>query len=614
MLPGRFGNSRLFPHCFLMINLVLMLSSTAFAQTLQSARDADRGSQYYVNSAAAGAATEKVLAQMTADFIAGGQTLVDSNLSLYSSWVPLASDNPYWTNFAFLNPQTGATNSISVAQTILTNHATTIVGLQGMNGFQSLYRISSYARQTNNANTNLTGGTELDVALYTVPIFEFAIFYNSLLEFTTAGALVIKGYVHANSNIHVGSANPLTFNYPVTTTGVITNPPWAGITDTNNYSGAVNYNGTPAPGHFTGQPALNLPMGTNGTAPTNMLQIIYPPPNGESINSALGQQRYYNKAGMVIMVTNNTFRPSNTVVTIKFQSPDASDVSPLIFTSGTPAWTNNNFYYWFSTTNKLYDYRQSQWMQLSQINVSNFTTWCRTNYNIYTNYGTNFPKFSSTAPLNIIYIGDWRTNNSNTNIAVRLMNGGSANFPAYGLTVATPDPLYVWGNYNTPIATNLNSNNVTGTYPTSFVCDALTILSTSWSDTYNASTSLGSRGAGSTTVNGAMITGVVYSTGPGGDGTTDFSGGVHNMPRLIEQWNAAKLTLNTSMINLFPSAIATQAFVWPAGGIVYGVPGTRQFYFNTNYSTAAGLPPGTPLVTLLQRTGQIMLNPSGNTP
>ena len=189
---------------------VWLFATGAFAQTAQSARDADRGSQFFVNAAAARAATEKVLAQMTADFYANGEAAVETNLTNYSSLVPTASDNPYWSNYVFLNPQTGATNSIYITPQYLNSNVVVATGeLQGMNAIQSVYRIQSYARQANDTNTNLIGGTELDVAFDTVPLFEFGIYYNSLLEFTTAGTLTVQAPVHANSNIYVGSANLL---------------------------------------------------------------------------------------------------------------------------------------------------------------------------------------------------------------------------------------------------------------------------------------------------------------------------------------------------------------------------------------------------------------------
>ena len=403
---------------------------------------------------------------------------------------------------------------------------------------------------------------------------------------------------------------------------MITNPAWAGETQAD-YIGTVTFNGTPAPGFTVTQPPTFLPIGSSNNAPPNMIQILYPPTFSDSVT--LMQQRYYDKAEMLIIVSNQTFVPSHNLVVIKLQAPITNglsyqDVAPYWFTNINPTagisnstWIANNFDYWLSTTNRIYDYRQEKYMSLTQINVSNFNIWCITNLATYNGlHGTN--KFTPTVPLNIIYVGDWRATNNTTNSAVRLMGGGSTNFPPYGLTVATPNPLYIWGNYDTPSTSNFNSTNVIGTYPTSFICDALTILSQNWSDSYSATTSLPSRSAANTTVNGAIIAGVVYSTGPGGTGTTQFSGGVHNLPRLIENWsNGSTLTLNTSMVNLFPSAIATAPFLWP-NDTVYDVPSVRELYFNQNYTSPAGLPPGTPLVTLVQRTSQKLLNPSGTPP
>src|SRR5581483_10042694 len=442
-----------------------------------------------------------------ADIEQNGEANVIANISNYRTYLPSTNENPYWANFQFSDVQ-GNANQITVS-CIDTNANSALTPLQsqypGLLGFCATYAIVANVVPVN-ANYNFTNAVEQTVQLAEIPVFQFAIFYNSLLEFTTAGTLIVQGRVHANSNIYVGSGNPLTFNYTVTTTGIITKPPWAGDTQ-SQYTGAVTYGGSPKFG--TGWPNLTLPVGTTNNNPTNVVQILYPPTASD--NNAMKRARYYNKAEMVILVSNisyvthigtNNVTTNADLVTLTLQAPplngmSCDDPSPMTFSNinytatnvaANPAWTNNNFDLWFSTTNIFRDARQSQWMKTSQINVSNFTIWGRTNNCIYSStWATN--KFSSGTPLNIIYVGDWRSSNSSTNTAVRLMGGGATNFPPYGLTVATPDPLYVWGNYDTPTAANLNSTNVVGTYPTSFISDALTILSQSWNDA-NSSSSL----------------------------------------------------------------------------------------------------------------------------
>ena len=110
-------------------------------------------------------------------------------------------------------------------------------------------------------------------------------------------------------------------------------------------------------------------------------------------------------------------------------------------------------------------------------------------------------------------------------IPTNMVNIAGNNQPS-GFTVATPNPLYVWGNYNCPNSAYLGTTNTTTDYPASLVSDALTILSPNWVDSQSA-IALGGSGktkATSDTVNAAILTGIVPSTG---SGASQFSGGVH---------------------------------------------------------------------------------------
>jgi len=123
--------------------------------------------------------------------------------------------------------------------------------------------------------------------------------------------------------------------------------------------------------------------------------------------------------------------------------------------------------------------------------------------------------------------------------------------------------------------------------PAALMSDALTILSGSWSDGASSG-SYSSRNASSTTVNAAILIGVVPSTGPT---DTTFSGRVHNLPRLLKDWTGDTLTLNTSIINLYTSQRATHHFGKPG---TYYMPPTRQLSYDLNYMNPNKQPPGTP--------------------
>src|SRR5205807_1791618 len=77
-----------------------------------------------------------------------------------------------------------------------------------------------------------------------------------------------------------------------------------------------------------------------------------------------------------------------------------------------------------------------------------------------------------------------------------------------------------------------------------------------------------------------------------------FSGGVMNLPRLLEDWSSSTLTLNTSIVNMFASQIATNQFKNP--GTYYWAPSSRNFSFNTNF--LAKQPPGTPNLNVIVRS------------
>jgi hypothetical protein len=243
-----------------------------------------------------------------------------------------------------------------------------------------------------------------------------------------------------------------------------------------------------------------------------------------------------------------------------------------------------------------YDYRESDTVQAIQIDVSKLNAWLTNTtatggaqYNTENNNGST----SKGHTINSIYAYNSVPMTSSQLPAVRLVNG--AQLPPAGLTVATPQPLYVEGNYN--IQTNSGGTQALGlgsttngvTVPAALMGDAITILSSNWSDTYNSGTPLSSRDPVSTTINAAALEGIVPSVTV--NGTQQYSGGVENFLRLLEAWNDSGVTLtyNGSIVVMFPSIYATN--YW--NGAYYGVP-TRKWGFDTTFEQSGKLPPLTP--------------------
>jgi hypothetical protein len=183
---------------------------------------------------------------------------------------------------------------------------------------------------------------------------------------------------------------------------------------------------------------------------------------------------------------------------------------------------------------------------------------------------------------------------------VVLTNG--ATLPANGLSVVTPDPLYIIGNWNVTNNSGqgqLQTHDVSDTLPSAVFADAVTILSPAWNPN-NSSNSISSRTAAPDTVNAAILTGIVPSDG------TYYSGGVENFVRLQEDWTGVNFCYNGSMVEMFQSQLAN--YPWPGTGTVYNPP-IRNWAYDTNFSNPTQLPPLTPKIIYINRARWSSLAP-----
>lgn len=411
-------------------------------------------------------------------------------------------------------------------------------------------------------------------------IFQFAIFYNGLLEFTYSDPLVIYGRVHANGAIYVGSPASLTFNNTVTTAGAILKTNWAGH-HLSEYTGAIIYKGSPPNSYNT--PYYLVPLGTNNT-PAAAHAIIDLPPISEPPSSDAGATRFYNRAKLVLLVSNST-------TTVKIRNAwgliPAADPLPVVLTASNESPVLSAIFPFLSLTNVFTDQREQKTVIPSQIDMGKFAAWAKTNVDVI----NKLPPESGAWP-NVLYVADYRTATTTQLPAVRIVNGTTPPVNGgTGLTVVTPNPLYVWGNYNCTNAAYLGTTNTSATVPCALISDALTILSPTWDDALSAG-NYESRTAVSTTVNAGILAGAVYSTG---SGVGQYSGGVQNLPRLLEDWSGETLFLNGSIVNSYYSTWATNQYQAP--GVYYGEP-SRQISFDPNFNDPKKQPAGTWTISL----------------
>jgi len=442
-----------------------------------------------------------------------------------------------------------------------------------------------------------------------IPACCFAIFYNGLLEFSKCPAMIINGRVHANGPIYMGTTASLTFNDSVTTTSNLSAPFVDGLssgwTPSNSNTWNVFYNGNPG-----------CLANTKGFNPADYHYMIEIPPAGENPLSFTGRTRLYNHAQLVLLVTNS---PSGTNPAVRLtvqasiggQVPGA-DFTPLsfYFTNASPGLLSSNLPF-LSLTNRFYDQREYKTNLVTQVDMGILAIWIWTNQAVK----SKLPPTSGSYP-NILYVADQRNVTATQMPVVRLKNaaqlpynpyGGTGIFGPFGFTVATLNPLYVWGNYNIQIDNSGNQSvattNTTNTVPAALISDALTVLSSHWSDAVSFTSTYATGNASysatdGTTINAAIITGTMPSTG---FSATTYSGGVHNLPRLLEDWSSKILWLNTSIIRLWDSQMATNQFRNPAGftpipANPYYNPPTRRYSFDIHYLLPAYIPPGTPML------------------
>ncbi len=400
--------------------------------------------------------------------------------------------------------------------------------------------------------------------------WNYAIFYVDPLEIHPGPPFTVTGWVHTNYNLYTAH-DTLTFADKVT---------YASDWFTNFMPGDLRHPGeTPTSPSWPSNlpPARDIalqPFGmdstvifaTNDANPNNdSYHELIELPNG-SASDPLVNSRYWDQASVAIQVdaSNN--------VTIGRPNTDGT-LTP--FASSNPLYTMFNTA--ITTNQTIQDNREAANIRLVTLDISKIE-----------NAGSP-PTYKASTFNGIVYIYD-KSNSTSTRRAVRLING--TKIPTMGLTVASANPVYIQGDFNTGGAPPSNGNPGDPTQPqasgytrapSAVIADAVNILSNSWTDA-NSFSGTSSRVATNTTVNTAILSGIVPTAPVGGDGS--YSGGAENFPRFLEDWSHATFTYYGSMVELYQS----QQSIGEWGKANVYVPPTRRWYFDVNFKVHP--PPG----------------------
>ena len=605
---------------FTAISLVALASVMSWA--VSSSKVTQRNELFTSAEAAAEAANETVVATLDRDWTYG-QIL--QSASVYAN-LGLPVQTAWPMQFQYSD---GSGNNNKIGVVIGGQVFTNALGAQfaGLSGYIQPCTITATATASGQLYS-VSASVQQVVNATIIPLFQFAIFYNMNLEIDPGAPMVVRGPVFSNQGLWAGTPN-VTFSSSVAAAGWIYNDatdptnadPWCvGKSDSGTPTG--NFLIAPIPN----EDSLTLPIGTNNN-PAAVKAIINLPPGANGAPNAYayttnGQMYLFNESDLIISnAASGLASTKGTNITIWFQDNQQANALTLVTNDlyvitnrGKGTVTSTNYVsagnrtnvvfagYSFVTNVQYYDYRENDTVQAVQVDVGKLNVWL-TNQSATGGNSVNRKSYTDKGSgVRSIYVFNKVPPTSSQLPAVRLVNG--AQLPSTtdpngtgrttsGLTVTTPQPLYVQGNYNVQTATSsanasAGSTNTAYTYPAAIMGDSITILSANWKDTYTSSTALSSRTIPSaTTINAATLEGIVQST------NSNYSGGVENFLRLEENWSGVALTYNGSIVVMFPSQYATG--FWPGTGVVYNPP-NRNWAFDLNFTNPNKLPPLTPKI------------------
>ena len=466
-----------------------------------------------------------------------------------------------------------------------------------------------------------------------VPLFQFAAFFDQDLELSNGPAMTLGGRVHSNGNIYFGPHRSLTIDGKITTAENLMLGRKPGDHQERNRScgGTVDVRG--ANGQFVDVSADNNCSADEITADNlrrtggNIQQDVPPleipkvgvidrdPDDKEAV--------YWQKADLRIVLNLSLGIPRFEVRGVD----DNVNVSLTGLLNGGGTGCAGSVEY----SDTFYNRREQDHIEMLNVDMQTLLACMDGN--------PAFPDLDDDTEGGLVmhFSVDGPDSDGINSYGVRLKNGADLN-DVQGLTVVTDQALYVQGDYN-----SVNKK------PASLLADSLNALSNDWCDTrdsrnddecldekypsfrtraqyapynewyerrglapryltaqpYNDQGLERYRGdevrqADDTTINAAMMANVDETgiTTPDRNGNTDRrgNGGLHNFPRMHENWGGEALRIRGSFVSLgTPQHVNGK---WSCCGNVYSPP-TRDWDYDTDFNVASNLPPLSPRFVIL---------------
>ena len=503
----------------------------------------------------------------------------------------------------------------------------------GMQGLKVPFMVHTIGMAPGGARTVI----DANLYLYQVPLFQFGVFYQGNLEITPGPPMYVQGPVHTNGNAYFRAAgsswnaspNPvvLSFQGPISVTGKLyhwVRPDAASDGEIHYYriptdpssptvvakpQTALTLMNTAIPNVAQNAPALNLPIGG-----VNPHELIMPCTGTES--AALRYQKF----------------------DCMVQDPTKANatIARFVYTGTAPSQS------WITGPKVFFDRREDRWVKVWDFDVTAALT--NSNDSIFYLYDGS-PNLTDRGNLGDVVIN-----------AFRLIHGSPL---SRNVSITSGNPIYVQGNFNGLGGPCRPADDPSGDV-TKFYCnamiasDAFTVLSSSWPlndyahdgmgifvgntgngvpifhGTLEQDLSLGAPGSwtggqpehltaytdafgGNDTINAAILTGSL-PTNPATippilnnftetNYEANYEGGWHNTIRFLEDWSGATLYFRGSFVCLWSQANTSlrTACLPQFGTKVFGTryfnPPTRNWGFDTRFTSINNMPPGTPFLS-----------------
>ena len=603
--------------------------------------------QFNLSEAAAEAATEKVLSQMNYDYVA--QSFSNSG-AYYSTFIPSATEQALWPIQYIYSDTNNQLNQISVNMGSWTTNTVPLNSqYAGLYGLEKNCTITATATPTN-VSYPVPATICESIQFASIPLFQFAIFYNMNLEINAAATLTIAGPVWSNGGIWSG-AN-ITFSTYVSAVGIATNClndpfcPGYSATSTSTYSLA----GQPT----SGNDRITMPIGTNND-PATVEALVNLPPAAYAMNTAAafttnGLVYFANGADLYLTNFSNgtnwgSLTPRGTNMILYYQDATQTGNNLPAYWDNVLPYQTQMPYDFFIMTNKIakstfitnwvsastttnlnnvtniiyagysfvtnvlfYDWREG-WnsgsgvnsgpkgkaVQAVQIDVGKFNAWLfGTNMDGTTNvnggqYCNAQCTLSShkTHPIDSIYVYNAVPLTGTTLPAVRVIDGGMLPLQCGSWGFTVATAMPLYVFGDYNVSNNFVHTSIDQNVTTyTWPAALMCDAITILSDSWKDSVITRKPNASATTTVNAACLAGIVQST-----NTTYSGGVENFFRLLETWGT--FYWNGSIVAMFPSQYATNS--WQQTGDYY-IAAARHWAFDTNFTSLSKLPPLTPIV------------------